>query len=329
LAALVVMQGLAGRAVDQLFQYCFGNVDALIRGDRDMVIFVVGTGLLFMVLPVTLAATFGSIIANVLQKGLHFYPDNISFDLSRLNPLPRLQELFKPVHASKELMLAVLRVVIIGSVAYNAVVPEIPRLLALTVSPLNESYTYLVDLVFWLIVKVLAALIMLAAIDYLQSYFEVEKEMKMTMQEIKEEQRAQDGDPKVKGRLRARARQMAKQRMMQGVKQADVIVTNPTHISVALRYAKTDVAPVVIAKGHDEDALQIRAEARRYSIPIVENRPLARALDAEVRIGQIIPGQHFQAVAQVLAFVFKLKSRYKKPEIVRRTPVATAQPGTM
>ena len=129
----------------------------------------------------------------------------------------------------------------------------------------------------------------------------------MTRRELTEETKAQEGDPKVKGQIRARARAMIRKRSLANVKKADVVVTNPTHVAVALRYGPNDPAPVVIAKGHDELALQIRAEARRHGIPILETRPLARALDAEVPIGRAVPGKHFAAVARVLAWVYRVR----------------------
>ena len=129
----------------------------------------------------------------------------------------------------------------------------------------------------------------------------------MTRRELTEETKAQEGDPKTKGQMRSRARAMLRKRSLANVKKADVVVTNPTHIAVALRYSATDPAPVVIAKGHDDFALQIRAEARRHGIPILENRPLARALDAEVAIGRTVPGKHFAAVARVLAWVYRVR----------------------
>jgi flagellar biosynthetic protein FlhB len=133
--------------------------------------------------------------------------------------------------------------------------------------------------------------------------------MKMTRKEREEESRNADGDPKAKARMKARARAMSKKRAMNAVKNADVVVTNPTHVAVALRYAAKDPAPIVLAKGHDEVALRIRAEARKHGIPILENRRLARALDAEVAVGRAVPAAHFAAVARILAFVYKLKGR--------------------
>lgn len=121
--------------------------------------------------------------------------------------------------------------------------------------------------------------------------------------------RSNDGDPKVKARMRARAKALARRRAALDMKNAAVVITNPTHVAVALRYGAKDPAPVVIAKGHDEVALQIRADARKHGVPIIESRALARSLDAEVPIGRPIPGAHFAAVAKVLAFVYRLKGR--------------------
>jgi flagellar biosynthetic protein FlhB len=148
-----------------------------------------------------------------------------------------------------------------------------------------------------------------AVADYAHAWFSLERDLKMTRQERVDESRQSDGDPKAKGRMKQRARAIAKKRGLGSVKTADVIVTNPTHYAVALRYGPKDVAPVVVAKGTDEAALRIRTEARRLGIPIIENRPLARALNAEVSIGRIVPQAHFAAVAQVLAFVYRLRRR--------------------
>jgi len=138
----------------------------------------------------------------------------------------------------------------------------------------------------------------------------------MTKKEIIDEHKSNEGDPQMKNRLRARGRAMIRARSIANVKKADVVVTNPTHIAVALRYAATDAAPVVVSKGHDAVALQIRSEARKHGIPILENRPLARALDAEVPIGHPVPGKHFAAVARVLAWVYRIRPsarRVKRP----------------
>jgi flagellar biosynthetic protein FlhB len=182
-------------------------------------------------------------------------------------------------------------------------------MLNLATTPTEAGLGRLIDISVHLVLRLLGSLAVLAAADYAYDRFRLDKEMKMTLKELKEEMRSQDGDPKQKAKLRSKARQLAKKRMMNSVKNADVVVTNPTHVAVALRYSAEDYAPTVIAKGHDEVALAIRAEARRHGIVIVESRALARAIDAEIPIGKPIAGAHYNAVAQVLAFVYKIKQR--------------------
>jgi flagellar biosynthesis protein FlhB len=191
------------------------------------------------------------------------------------------------------------------------VMGELLDLLTLSRAPVDVAGARIVAAGSRVVLAAVGALAAIAIVDYAQSRMRVGREMKMTRQELKDELRRNDGDPKVKARIRARARGLAKKRMLQSVKKADVVVTNPTHVAVALRYGDTDAAPVVLAKGHDDAALRIRAEARKYGIPILENRALARALDAEVRVGEAIPVAHFAAVARILAFVYRIRGRRK------------------
>jgi flagellar biosynthetic protein FlhB len=201
-----------------------------------------------------------------------------------------------------------LRVAVVGFVAYRVLMADLSELLSLARVPVEVSGDRIVAAILHVVLGAGAVLLAIAILDYVQSRIALQQELKMSRQELMEEMRQQDGDPRVKGRMKARARALAKKRALQNVKKAKVIVTNPTHVAVALRYEETDAAPVVVAKGHDDDALRIRAEARKYGIPILENRPLARALDAEVQIGQAIPMAHFAAVARVLAFVYRLRA---------------------
>jgi flagellar biosynthetic protein FlhB len=210
------------------------------------------------------------------------------------------------------MILSLLRVGVVAYVAYRAALVELPDLLGLARSSVDVSVERIVQASVHVTFSAGAALAAIAVVDYAQSRMRIAKEMKMTRTEVMEETRQNEGDQKVKHRIKARARAMARRRSLQGVKKADVIVTNPTHIAVGLRYDEKDAAPVVVAKGQDDDALRIRAEARKYGIPILENRPLARALDAEVPVGHAIPLAHFAAVARVLAFVFRLRGNRKR-----------------
>jgi flagellar biosynthetic protein FlhB len=155
-------------------------------------------------------------------------------------------------------------------------------------------------------------MLVLAAADYFYQRWDLEKEMRMTKQEVKEEIKSREGDPMIKARIKRVQRDIASRRMMEDVPKADVIVTNPTHIAVALKYSDTMVAPTVIAKGADLIAEKIREIARENNIPIVENKPLARTMFKTLKIGQQIPRELYTAVAEVLSYVFRLKRKARK-----------------
>jgi flagellar biosynthesis protein FlhB len=307
LAVVLGSRAAIGRATETLFVRCHGDLGALARGDLSGVTQAAFGVMLVLAAPAAAAATVIGACAGFAQSGGQLKADVLAFKPERLNPFPALAQLFSPKKGSLEVLMSLLRVGVVGYVAYRALLLEVPGLLTLSRLPAESSAEKLVSAVVRVVTSSLFALAAIAAIDYAKSRFTLEQEMKMSRQEIMDETRSQDGDPKVKGRMRARSRAMARKRALANVKNASVIVANPTHISVALRYTATDPAPVVIAKGHDELAMQIRAIARKHGVPILENRPLARALDAEVQIGHPVPAAHFAAVARVLAFVFRLR----------------------
>jgi flagellar biosynthetic protein FlhB len=152
----------------------------------------------------------------------------------------------------------------------------------------------------------------LAGIDYAYQRWELEKKMKMTKQEVKEEVKSREGDPQIKARIRRIQRDMATKRMMEDVPKADVIITNPTHIAVALKYSADLPAPKLLAKGADLVAEKIKEVAKEHRIPIVENKPLARTIYKTLKIGHVIPRELFNAVAEVLAYVYKLKRKVRR-----------------
>lgn len=309
-AVLMVIYGSRGvyaQAVHVLFTGTHGDLGALGRVGGERVLTMAGGALLAMAAPAAMAAAVAAAMAGVAQSGFDIRTDAIGFKLEKLNPVQGFQQLFAWKRASSETVLSLLRVGVVGYMAWRALERELPELLNLARVPLDAAAGKCAEAVTRVSLHALGTLAAVAAVDYAWSWWTLEKQMKMTRKELEDESKAQDGDPKAKGRMRARARAMARKRSLANVKKADVIVTNPTHIAVALRYAATDPAPVVIAKGHDAVALQIRAEARRHGIPILENRPLARALDAEVPLGKMVPGKHFAAVARVLAWVYRVR----------------------
>jgi flagellar biosynthetic protein FlhB len=307
IGALLGSREAIGRAVRVLFAQSHGDLSALARGDSTEVTQATIGVLLVLAVPAICAAALGGTVAGFLQAGFHVNLEALSFNPAKLNPFPNLKQLFSLKKGGIQVVLSLLRVGLVGYVAYRALLLELPKLLVLARLSVDVGAEQVIASASRVLLSALAALAGVAGIDYAQSRFTLGRELKMTRKEMMEESRSSDGDPKLKARMRARARALMRKRSIANVKTATVIVANPTHISVALRYTAEDFAPVLVAKGHDDLAMQIRAEARKHGIPILENRPLARALDAEVNIGQPIPGAHFAAVARILAFVYRIR----------------------
>jgi flagellar biosynthetic protein FlhB len=201
-----------------------------------------------------------------------------------------------------------IKVTIVGIVAFFGIKDVIAEAPTLVESDPSAVMGFLSSAAYSLGVKTGIAFLVLAVVDYFYQRFEHEKELRMSKEEVKEETKSTEGDPMVKGRIRTIQRRIAYRRMMQDVPKADVIVTNPTHLAVALKYSADDMrAPRVVAKGADFIALKIREIAAAHDVPIVEDKPLAQALYRSVDIGQEIPEKMFQAVAQLLAYIYRLK----------------------
>ena len=307
LGVLFGSRGLDAQAVQVLFAGTHGDLGALGRVGGARVLTMTGGALFAMAAPAAVAAAVAATLASVAQSGFDIRTESLGFKLEKLDPVAGFKQLFAFKRASSEVVLSLLRVGVVGYMAWRALARELPELVNLARVPLDAAAGRCAEAITRVSLHALATLAVVAVIDYAWSWWTLEKQMKMTRKEVQDESKAQEGDPKAKGRMRARARAMARKRSLANVKKADVVVTNPTHVAVALRYAVTDPAPVVVAKGHDAIAMQIRAEARRHGIPILENRPLARALDAEVPLGKMVPGKHFAAVARVLAWVYRVR----------------------
>jgi len=314
-ATAAVVLGLAASreklaaGFDALFARSVGDLEAIDRLGVMGAFRAASAPVLLEAFPILGVAAVLAIVASAAQVGFRINTDAVAIKFDRLDPKGGLDRLLSFKKNLGELAVSLLRVGVVGTVAYIAVSRELPKLLSVARAPIVASATTAASSIVHVVFAVLLALLVVGMADYAHAWFSLEQELKMTRQERVEESRQQDGDAKAKGRMKARARAIAKKRGIASVKSADVIVTNPTHVAVALRYGPRDAAPVVVAKGIDEAALRIRAEARRHGIPILENRPLARALNAEVAIGRIVPQAHFAAVAQVLAFVYRLRAR--------------------
>lgn len=313
-SAAVAMGLIASRhhlsgALGLMFSRSLGDLGALERLGVMGALSNAGSSMFMETAPILLAGSLLAVLASGLQTRFRINTDAITLKLDRLDPKAGLDRLLAFRKNVEEMGVSLVRVGAVGYVAYRAVARELPVLLSVARAPVVASSQTAVDALGRVVFAVLIALLVVAVGDYAHAWFSLERDLKMTRQERVEESRQSDGDPKAKGRMKARARAIAKKRAVRSVKGADVIVTNPTHVAVALRYGPSDVAPIVISKGLDEVALRMRAEARRLGIPILENKPLARALAAEVSVGRPVPQNHFAAVAQILAFVYRLKKR--------------------
>lgn len=249
------------------------------------------------------------ITANIAQVGFVFSGKPLAIDLGRLNPVAGFKRIFSK-RAINELVKSILKIAIIGYVAYTEIRNDINIFLAMSREGTSVMIYDMVSMVLNAAIKLTAVMAIVAVLDYIFQRQEYERNLRMSKQEVKQEFKETEGDPQIKARIRQIQRQLAMMRMMQQVPKADVVVTNPTHFAVALRYdAETDQAPVILAKGADYMAQRIKDVARQNRVPIVENRELARNLYYAVDIGQIIPPQFYEAVAEVLAYVYNMGRR--------------------
>jgi flagellar biosynthetic protein FlhB len=250
-----------------------------------------------------------SFAANLPQVGFHITPKVLTPKLSKLNPASGLKRIFS-LNGLVEVLKAFGKVLIIGWLAYDTVRPEVHNLSTLRALPLLGALRFGAVLAFKLVLKVWLAMLVLAFLDYLFQKWNFEKELRMTKQEVKEEMKETEGDPKVKSRIRSVQMNLARQRMMQEVPKADVVITNPDHVAVALRYDRLkDMAPVVVAKGAGLLCERVKEIAREHYVPVVENPPLARFLYRNVDLDQEIPVEMYRVVAEVLTYVYRLKNK--------------------
>ncbi|WNQ13748.1 flagellar biosynthesis protein FlhB [Paenibacillus aurantius] len=265
---------------------------------------------LLLLAPIFLVAVLIALVGNYLQIGILFTGDPLLMKFNKINPLEGAKRIFS-LRTAVDFLKSILKLAVIGVVVYSTIMGSKDQILGLSRMPLANTMSFVSGLTVQLGIKIGLILIVLAAFDYMYQRYEHEKNLKMSKQDIKDEYKKSEGDPLVKGKIKERQRRMAMQRMMQDVPKADVIITNPTHYAIAIKYESGMEAPKVLAKGTDFIAQKIKEVGREHGIVLMENRPLARALHDQVEIGQSIPADLFQAVAEVLAYVYKLKGRSK------------------
>ena len=263
------------------------------------------------VAPILLTTLCVGIAANVAQIGFLFSPEVLELKFDRVNPIKGVQNLFS-MKSIVEALKGVFKFAFVMAIVYYAIKDDLHSYQGYFHVSFLEGFLHAKGTMMKVAFSILVALSIIAIADFAYQKISYQKKLMMTKEELKKEHKEQDGNPEVKQKIRAIQREMSQKRMMEDVKESAVIVTNPTHISIALKYdGETMISPQVVAKGTDHLALRIREIAKEHDIPIVENVPLARAMYKTVKMGDSVPRNLYKAVAEVLAFVYKLKKKKK------------------
>lgn len=287
--------------------YVFTNLNQSVDTENIIHIFI---GIIVVLaktaFPVMFAIMLIGLAINFFQVGLNFNTESIEFKLDKLNPINGFGRIFSK-RSLVELAKSFFKILVIGFFLYRFIHEQILAMPQFMFFDLTTSLALVAEIIFQMAFIVIGVIMIMALMDYGYQKWQTTQDLKMTKQEVKDEMKQSEGDPQIKGKIRQKQRQMAMARMMKEVPKADVIVTNPTHYAIALSYQQGMSAPLVVAKGQDLVAQRIKEIAREARVPIIENKPLARAIYAAVQIGDAIPQELYQVVAEVLAYVYRLK----------------------
>jgi flagellar biosynthetic protein FlhB len=267
-------------------------------------------GLVFLkaALPIMVVILVVSLLINFLQVGFLFTLQPLMPDFSRMDPITGLGRMFS-VRSLVELIKSIIKISVVTFFIYRFSVNQVGNIPKLMQADLYDTMQTVSSMILDLAFQIITVLLVLSMFDYYYQWWKTNNDMKMDKQEVKEEMKQSEGSPQLKAKIRERQRAMALKRMMQDVPKADVVITNPTHYAIALQYDSAMAAPIVLAKGQDYIAQRIKAIAKEHAIVIVENKSLARLLYSSAEIGEVIPAELYQAVAEVLAYVYRLKKR--------------------
>ena len=308
------------REISKLLLVFFETPHLIEMGERDLGDFLGGMAgaiLSELALPILIlmAAAVG---ANLVQAKVVISGENMKPKLSKVSPIKGAVKMVSP-KSLVEFGKGIIKITIVGVVVFSIIWPErdvLPQLMSID---LRETFMFVRLIVVRILVAVIIIMVLVAMLDFKFQKYEHKKGLRMSKQDIKDESKQTEGDPMVKQRIRSLRMERGRQRMMQAVPEADVVITNPTHFAVALQYeSKSMEAPKLIAKGVDHLALRIREIAEENGVPVVENPPVARALYATVEINAEVPNEHYKAVAEIIGYVMKLKGakaaqRYTAP----------------
>lgn len=326
----VIGQWVSGRIVSLVKSGLIFD-SAMARDSTRMVVLledVLGEALL-TVAPLFAMLMVAAVAAPILMGGLVFSPKALQFKFERMDPLKGLERMFS-VHGLAELIKALLKAMLVGGVGAWSIWREKDHMLSLMSQPLNVTLPDFAQTVIYSAMLIVTSLALLAALDVPFQLWQYHNKLKMTKEEMRQEHKETEGDPQLKARIRNAQREMARRRMMAEVPKADVVVTNPTHFAVALRYdAERMGAPVVVAKGADAVALKIRELAAEHHVPLLEAPPLARALFKHCDLDDAVPAALYSAVAEVMAYVYQLNHWIENGGMPPEEPVGLPVPTEM
>ena len=264
-----------------------------------------------MVAPVMAAGLIAGTAANLMQIGFLFSTESLKFDLKKIDPIQGAKKIFS-IRALVELLKSLLKIVFIGTVIFTVIWIYKDDMMMLAFKNTDVALAFFGKITMNMGISAIIALLFLAVFDYAYQRYDFEKNMKMSKQDIKDEHKNMEGDPFIKSKRKEKQRQIAMQRMMSEVPTADVVITNPTHYAIAIKYDEEKAsAPYIVAKGTDYTALKIKEIAKTNDVVTVENKPLARSLFDVIEIGDVIPEQFYQAIAEILAYVYRLADAQK------------------
>ena len=269
--------------------------------------------------PLLLGLMLLAVVVNIAQVGFFLSTKRLEPNLGALNPLRGIGKLFSGPQTAVALLMNLLKLVLVGAVAYSAVDGRLGLIVSAQQLGFSQAFGLGAEVLYSIALRVGALLFVLAAVDFAWQKYRIERDLRMTKQEVKEEMKRMEGDPHIKQRRRQLAQQMLKNKMKKAVPTADVVVTNPTEFAVAIKYdPETMNAPRVVAKGRGLIAAEIRRIAIEHGVPILERKPLARALYKIVDIGQEVPEEFYSAIAEILAYVYELTGKLRSRRLVNQ-----------
>ena len=294
----------------------FTAIGGELSAAKTILIFLGLMGIAFKIIaPVLIVAVIVGVLGNIFQIGLIFSSQPLMPQMSRINPISGFQRILS-MRGLFEAVKSIFKIGLIGYIVYRTIVSGLVDVVSLVDADKSNIAALFVSTVgrigFQVFLRAALALLFLSIFDYLYQRWQHEQDIRMTREEIREEMKRTEGDPEIRRRIRRVQRELSQARMMKAIPEADAVITNPVHLAVAIKYDYEVMdSPYVVAKGERKIARQIREIAEEHGVPIVENPPLAQALYKNVEVGEVIPMEFYQAIAEVLAYVHELTNRYR------------------